>query len=355
MGIIRLLLAIAVLESHHPFLGLPVVHGHEAVLAFFAISGFYMALILDRTYDSARTFYMGRFLSLYPVFAFATAISVALLVTMDIHPMTTFDRLKEVLADPMGFLCLVSTSILPVGQEYLFSLALIPDQGVGLATAATRNGLWLHAPLIQAWSLSLEIVFYALAPLLAAMKTRNLALLTAAGLCAKIAVVSGGLVGNVFLKRFFPLEFWLFGGGILAYRFFKTLPEKPTRFDSAVFAALAATIFLVGEAPPEAAPFALPLAALLAAPFVFRRFRALPLDRAVGKVSYPFYLLHFTVIALFETYMEEPLGWDILAVSLLAAVATHALFAPGIEILKQTLRLPPAGRPEKARAHVTAD
>ena len=43
MGMIRLLLAIAVFNSHFPSLpDLPMVDGHEAVLAFFAISGFYM-------------------------------------------------------------------------------------------------------------------------------------------------------------------------------------------------------------------------------------------------------------------------------------------------------------------------
>ena len=352
MGIIRLLLAIAVFNSHFPLTDLPVVDGHEAVLAFFAISGFYMALILDRTYTSARTFYMGRFLSLYPVFAFAMTVSVALLITWDIHPMTSLDNLKSVLAHPAGFLALVSTSILPVGQELLFSFAVTPEEGLHFLTAASRTGLWHHAPLIQAWSLSLEIVFYALAPLLVTLKTRNLAWLVGLSLCAKVLVVTGGLLDVVALRRFFPMEFWLFGSGILAYRFYKTLPETPALFDSLVFTALIAAIFMVGEAPPEATPFALPFATLFSLPFIFRRFRDFTWDRVVGKVSYPFYLIHFSAIAVFETIMEEPLGWDILAVSLAAAVATHALFGPGIEILKQTVRLRLGSMPPRARAHV---
>ncbi|BDQ35036.1 acyltransferase family protein [Pseudodesulfovibrio portus] len=350
MGIVRLLLAIAVFNSHFPLTDLPVVDGHEAVLAFFAISGFYMALILDGTYSSARSFYMGRFLSLYPIFAFAMSVSVALLVTLDIHPMATLDNVKSILAHPAGFLSMVSTAILPVGQELLFSFAITPENGLHFLTEAGRTGLWHSAPLIQAWSLSLETVFYALAPLLVVMRTRTLAWLVGLSLCAKVLVVAGGFLDVVFLKRFFPIEFWLFGSGILAYRFYKTLPETPALSDSLIFAALVTIIAMVGEAPPEAAPFALPLATLFSLPFVFRRFRDFSWDRVVGKVSYPFYLIHFTVIAIFETTMEEPLGWDILAVSLAAAVAVHALFAPGIGVLKQAVRLPLGDLPARARA-----
>ena len=69
MGAVRFLLAFAVFNSHFPVVDWAIVGGHEAVLAFFAISGFYMALILDTSYGSARTFYMSRFLSLYPMYA----------------------------------------------------------------------------------------------------------------------------------------------------------------------------------------------------------------------------------------------------------------------------------------------
>ena len=312
-----------------------MVDGHEAVLAFFAISGFYMALILDTTYKSARTFYMSRFLTLYPMYALALAASVALLVSLDIHPMTTLDTMKSVMSDPAGFAIMTWTSLCLMGQELLFSLSLTPDLHF---VTASREGIWQNAPLIQAWSLSLEAVFYALAPMLTVLKTRTLAGLAALSLAGKLLVMSGNMADVVFYKRFFPVEFWLFACGILAYRCFKGLPKRPRIFDYLAFGVLAGSIFLADLVPDAMEPFALPLAVLFSLPFAFRGFRRLASDRIVGRLSYPFYLFHFSVIAIFETYMDEPPGWAILGAALAVAMAAHVLFTPGIERLKQAVR-----------------
>lgn len=335
---IRLLLAVAVLNSHFSLTDLPMVDGHEAVLGFFAISGFYMALILDTGYPSARSFYLSRFLTLYPMYLLALAVSVGLLASLNIHPMTTLARMKTILSDPAGFVVMAWTSICLVGQELLFSLSLSPD---GLhVVSASRDALWRNAPLIQAWSLSLEVAFYALAPLLVSLRSRTLAGLAALSLFAQIGILAGGLAEVVFYKRFFPLEFWLFACGILAYRLYRLMPSAPRPFDYMTFVALAAIILLVGNAPAQVRPFALPFAILFSLPFVFRGFRRFATDRYVGRISYPFYLFHFTVIAIFETCMDEPYGWDILATTLAVAVVVYALFTPGIEKLKRLLRRP---------------
>lgn len=340
MGLIRFMLAIAVLNSHFPVSDIPLVGGHEAVLAFFVISGFYMALILDTSYATTKGFYLSRFLTLYPIYVFALIVSVAMLTSLDLHPMTTMSRVKDVLADPLGFVALAWTSVAIVGQELLFCLGIGPDTGLHILTGS-RKAIWLHAPLIQAWSLSLEIMFYAMAPLLARLRTRHLLALTAASLCLKIAIVAGPLVDVVFFKRFFPAEFWLFGCGMLAYRLHTVLPKTPRLSDLLFFAALVATILVAGEAPEEASSFALPVAVIVALPLVFRCFRHYEFDRFVGKLSYPFYLLHFHVIAIFETYHDDPEGWQILAVTTVAALFTHSLFNTGLESLKSRLRARP--------------
>lgn len=339
---IRLLLAVAVLNSHLPLTDWPVVDGHEAVLAFFAVSGFYMALVLDSAYGSARAFYLSRFLTLYPLYVLALIVSVGLLVSLDIHSMTTFSKMKAILSDPAGFAVMAWTSLCLVGQELLFSLSLGPD-GLVFVTES-RDALWKNAPLIQAWSLSLEAVFYALAPMLAVMRTRTLAALAGLSLCAKIGVMALGLSDVVFYRRFFPLEFWLFACGMLAYRLYKGLPGKSRPLDLLAFGALAAVILMAGEIPESMQPFVLPFAVLFSLPFVFRRFCRSAFDRYVGRISYPFYLFHFTVIAVFEMYIDEPCGWDILAVTLVIAVAANALFSPGLERFKRLLRTP-AGQP----------
>ncbi|QJB56820.1 acyltransferase [Pseudodesulfovibrio sp. zrk46] len=337
MGIIRLLLAIAVLNSHFTFVEVPIVGGHEAVLAFFAISGFYMALILDTNYASAKGFYMGRFLSLYPMYVLALIVSISLLTTWNIHPMIGMDQIRTLLSDPLSFFLMLWTSACVFGQELLFSLAASPDGGLHFVTAS-KHGIWAHAPLIQAWSLSLEILFYALAPLLVRLSSRSLIGLVVASIAAKLLIMNSPYADVVFFKRFFPIEFWLFGSGILAYRFYRTLAPGREAIDYFAFIFVVGFILVVGDVDDALKPFALPVATLLALPFVFRAFQALQFDRNMGKISYPFYLLHFSVIAIFEEYWEEPSGWHILALTLVVATLVHLIFNPGIEHFKQRMR-----------------
>src|SRR5262245_39940720 len=70
MGLMRFLLAMAVVVGHigpsaSDFALLP---GNLAVEVFFSISGFYMSLILTGKYHDRTTFYVNRFLRLYPVY-----------------------------------------------------------------------------------------------------------------------------------------------------------------------------------------------------------------------------------------------------------------------------------------------
>jgi peptidoglycan/LPS O-acetylase OafA/YrhL len=338
MGFIRLLLALAVFNSHFPLVeDVSIVDGHEAVLAFFAISGFYMALVLDTAYRSARDFYAARFLAIYPMYVFALIICVGLVTTLDVHPLTSAAEMRAFLSDPAALLLTLWTSVALVGQELFFSLGQAADHTLHFVSA-DRVTIWRNAPMVQAWSLSLEAVFYALAPFLVRLRTRNLLLLVAAGLSLKLCLFFGPARDFPFFLRFFPAEFWLFGSGILAYRAYALLPEGGSGAGVFALITLMGLILCANDVHEGLEPFFLPLAALVALPFIFRTFRRSALDRLAGKLSYPFYLLHFTAIALFEQYEEEPSAWHMLAAALVAAACTHALFSPGIEALKRKIR-----------------
>lgn len=338
MGMIRLLLAFAVFNSHFPTLeGAPIVNGHEAVLTFFAISGFYMALVLDRSYRTPRDFYLSRFLTLYPMYVLALAVSLGLLTSLNVHSMTNRAALMDILSDPASFLVMAWTSATTFGQELLFSLARSPEGGLQFVSSS-RTALWSDAPLIQAWSLSLELTFYAMAPFMVRLRTRTLIALGAASLALKIGIMLSPAAEVAFYKRFFPLEFWLFCGGVLAYRVYRRLAAEPRPMDYFLFVLLVGLVFTADAVDKSWQPFFLPTATLCVLPLVFRAFKRLDFDRLVGKVSYPFYLLHYSAIALFEAYEDEPEGWRILIAGLAAALAVHFLFNSGIETLKTKLR-----------------
>jgi peptidoglycan/LPS O-acetylase OafA/YrhL len=72
MGVLRLILAIAVVIAHtEPIFGFRLVGSDVAVQAFYIISGFYMAMILTEKYarkESYKLFITNRFLRLYPIY-----------------------------------------------------------------------------------------------------------------------------------------------------------------------------------------------------------------------------------------------------------------------------------------------
>src|SRR4051812_44894507 len=87
MGIIRLLLALAVLLMMHstPLFGIKMINGAWAVQSFYVISGFYMALVLNEKYARGRRgygeFILQRLMRLLPAYWFCVIASIVLGLT----------------------------------------------------------------------------------------------------------------------------------------------------------------------------------------------------------------------------------------------------------------------------------
>lgn len=333
MGIIRLLLAIAVCNSHFELTALPMVDGHEAVLSFFAVSGFYMAMILDTRNYCARDFYKSRLHGLYPIYIFAVAVSALLLFTLDIHPLVSRKQMLSVLADPAGFFLVIWTTFCTLGQELLFSLDF-SNSGHLYFISKEMHSLYNVAFLVQGWSLSLETVFYLIAPFLVLRGDRSIFILSCISLIFRISIVNSSLADQSFFLRFFPADFWLFGFGILSYRFHRSLSEKACLIDCMAFVLLTVLVMTAGFAGKKVEPFLLPVSTIILQPYIFRLLKNVLVDRVIGKITYPFYLLHYTVIGLFEEYSDDPEGWQIFAVSLSAAIVVFIIFNLKSDVFK---------------------
>lgn len=70
MGLIRLILAFAIVSNHYQNHQLfDFLYASVAVKSFYIISGFYMALILNNnSYVNKKNFYISRFMRLYPIY-----------------------------------------------------------------------------------------------------------------------------------------------------------------------------------------------------------------------------------------------------------------------------------------------
>ncbi len=78
---------------------------------------------------------------MYPIYALALTLSIALLVTLNIHPMSALDKLRQIMSDPAAFIIMMWTSACVFGQEMLFSLGISPEGDcISQNPAATAYG-----------------------------------------------------------------------------------------------------------------------------------------------------------------------------------------------------------------------
>ncbi|MHB8694003.1 MAG: acyltransferase family protein, partial [Solirubrobacteraceae bacterium] len=330
MGLIRLLLALSVVLAHVGGVGGSVlVGGDVAVQGFFVISGFYMALVLTEKYaridDVGRrfkTFYTARLMRLYPVYA----VVVVLTFAVDAGVRRQWEHLLQVrggIYGMTGLVLLVATNLFIVGQDVVVFIGAHAHGGLFVAhsLATNRFPLWPYLLIPPAWSLSLELVFYSLAPSLVRRGVRVLCGIALVSLGCRFAVSYAGLNVDPWTYRFFPSELAFFLAGILAYRFHRWYRARPDR--RAGVLALVAVIAAAGaysyvDVPGKQDLFFVLLA--IAVPVVFELTKRSRLDRFIGDLSYPLYICHWTVISIVTVHSPHA-ALERSALSVLAAGA----------------------------------
>ena len=219
MGIIRLILAISVVLSHSTAIfGFKLVAADLAVRAFYIISGFYMALILNEKYvtqpHAYRLFITNRFLRLFPIY-WVILILTFLLGLICTH--TNAGRL-EAGAVPMfgeffhamdlwSFLFLIFTNVCLFFQDAVMFLGLNPATGHLFFTAnfrLTSPELYQFLLVPQAWTIGVELLFYLIAPFVVRKKARVVIGLIVISLLLRAALYRSGLNHDPWTYRFFP-------------------------------------------------------------------------------------------------------------------------------------------------------
>jgi peptidoglycan/LPS O-acetylase OafA/YrhL len=314
MGMLRVLLAMTVLLGHTGgFGGYMLTGGPVAVQAFYIISGFYMGLVLNERYDRPalnRTFYLNRAIRIYSIYLFFLALYLGVLVAVQLQSGSS--PLAPYLTDTVSlpeklFMGLLNVTV--AGQDLTLHLAVSHGHFVWTSHPFTLDGRdAFHFMLIpMAWSLALEIYFYALAPFIARRPVRQIALLMALSIAARIVAALLGFGGDPYSYRFFPFELALFLAGVLAYKVWAARPERwqgpaARLLALAVPAVLAAYPWLRGDWPDASffSPARIGTLVLVAValPAIHGWSRNSRLDRTVGELSYPVYLSHFLVAAI---------------------------------------------------------
>lgn len=334
MGLLRVLLALSVLLGHAGGLGgYTAVGGPLAVQCFYIISGFYMGLVLNERYDRPalnRTFYVNRAIRIYSLYFVFLALHLVLFALVQWQ--TGSSPLDPYFGDSVTPLEKVGLGLLNftvIGQDIPLFLRAEHGHLVWSARFIGSGGEVFHFMAIPAaWSLSLELCFYLLAPWIVRRPTRDIAVLMVLSLAARAVAAANGLVADPFSYRFFPFELALFLAGTLSYRAWAGRGELWRRPAARLLAAavpLAVLTWPLYSATWPSDPFFTPpkliLLTLVAMglPAIHEWSQRNPIDRAIGETSYPVYLGHLLVLGVLDALPELTGNPTLLTLATIAA------------------------------------
>jgi len=348
---LRFLAAMAVVLCHFTETGLVQVDswvfnaldgGRTAVSLFFVLSGFVLAYNYRELAGRVPrwNFYVARLARIYPVVLLGIAIGA-----IGVGYASTRPNLL------LSWFALESADL-----RLLASLGAQLTMTIGWFPFAALNQPW-NGP---AWSITCEVFFYALFPLLIiwfrrwSRPTVAVAALTvwvAQGLW--IAALTHFVPANRggFLIAQFPLthlaEFVL---GIAAWRLWSGNPIDRRTRGIALAGTMAALVTMALWAPispaywPMTPLFAL-LVVLLAARGKARSWLALPVMLLLGEASYSLYLLHLPLVRVYEIagVPPGPAGWAVMAATVLISVVVFTWYeAPLRRLIRRRLARPAA-------------
>jgi peptidoglycan/LPS O-acetylase OafA/YrhL len=352
MGALRLLLAFSVVLNHtHGLFRVQLAGGVLAVELFFMISGFVMAMVLTEKYDPAKDrklFYSNRLLRIFVPYAVVLVFAAVIaLITFFNGRTGPFALIAQNAPSPVVLAGLVVTQITIVGQE-LF-LFLQHGTGGGLVLSGAKPDMSVVGMLLAppAWSISLELLFYSVAPFIIRLRTRYVILLALMSVALRIGFWLAGMRDDPWSYRFLPLEMVFFLAGIVAYRIFKAKLVAP-RFAPWLGAGLVACVFAFQPARlvvehfgfrQELVMWPICLYAVIALPALFAWTSRNRIDRFLGNFSYAVYLVHWPLISLYDGLFQRTnpniKTAVILATSMAAAYAITELVEKPLDQYRQ--------------------
>ncbi|MDT4740688.1 acyltransferase [Bradyrhizobium sp. WYCCWR 12699] len=308
MGLLRILLALAVIGDHArpPFDWLHFTAGTIAVEMFFVVSGFYMQMVLSQRYTSATAFYVSRAIRIYPTYWIIAGVTY-----FSFWPINGFRHISNLGWQPATLV--FASNLLIFFQDTLLFLGVDHERLFFTANFQSASNLPSSYLIVRpSWTLALELYFYLFAPYLARVRNSFLITLALTLTAGRLAAYHAGLDHDPWFYRFFPFELPLFLLGMLGYRLFDR--NEHLHFLRSKVLALSAIVAMIvlGRyftlSVPAQYSFIAAATSVLVVPMAFAAFKDVSIDRFVGDLSYPIYLIHFPIIQFVSSTYANVVG-----------------------------------------------
>ncbi|MGY5613785.1 acyltransferase family protein [Vibrio brasiliensis] len=314
MGLIRLLLALSVIIAHsESFLSLSMIGGSRAVELFFIISGFYMAMVLTDKYKgsgSYKIFLQNRMLKIYPMYfsSILMVTIVSLFFNLNNGEFGKFEFYHEYghSLSISSYLFLILTNIFIFGQDLVMFLGVDINSGNLFFTPNFRE---TSPPLFRfllnppAWSISIELMFYLIAPFIFRKRIVFIIFLAISSLTLKYTISAIGFDNDPWSYRFFPSELYYFLLGGISFKLKKKYDEKRLQKNNdkigcGLLIIVTGCILLYQFINININFNYFVVFFAISVPFIFDNIRTSNFDRYIGELSYPVYILHYPVLML---------------------------------------------------------
>jgi peptidoglycan/LPS O-acetylase OafA/YrhL len=313
MGIIRLLLAIAVVITHcGNIFGMGFISGPVSVQAFYMISGFYMSLILEHKYsgDLKSYYYLfisNRLLRLYPLYWTVLVLSI-------IYSVYQFHFINETTTSTISYfkeysgnmnlgtmLLVIFANIFLLFQDIIMFLGFDVSGGGFFFTSNFRSvqqPLYLFMFIPQTWTLGIEVLFYIIAPFFLKKKIHIILGIILLSLIIRGLLYYNGFKFDPWTYRFFPTELVFFLFGDVAFRIYKKIGKMNIN-KYLMNAILGLNIIYIVFATKINIPgknIIFLLLFLSSLPIIFKLSKNWRVDRYIGDLSYSVYITHILAL-----------------------------------------------------------
>ena len=311
-------------------------------------------LVERKAYATVRSFYINRYLRLYPIY-FVVALLSLLVFATDLlagKAVGFFEvyRTAPIAADVL----LIFSNITLISQDWVL-FSGVENNKLVFSTYFPESEVVLVQGLLvpQAWTLGVELAFYSIAPFVLGRK-KILLLLLLSSVAIRVYLLQIGLGRNdPWTYRFFPTELALFLLGALAHQVLLPFYRKYFSVERMEVVARNSTYFLVLV---TLVYWLIPIRELIKAPvffflflffmpftFVFQSKR--DWDKWVGDLSYPIYICHVLVTNAVALILVKLGAADKISIAFLTVIfsiafsmALNSFVANPVEALRSRFR-----------------